>query len=1474
MPEKFTEEEGNEVNPPSSSVKKVMEERPSGLFGFLTAHPTPFLFILPIIFGVLTGLGWSKDSKVEDDVANIWIPTSGAFFKDKDYMTSIEGDEVGPSGVIAMAISREEGGNIFTEEGLNEITARMKEVEATEVSYNGHTYTMKDVCASSDAGERGTTYQYPCARLSPMDLFEETRWSFDESDRLTWYKDLMHPLLVRPRIPRFGILRNFCTSSGDNADDLPEALKFLKGSCDHDFLLRMSAEYAVANGKTADYASPLSLMSDIGNFEMNYPCKICIEEMYEGVMKQMTEGTQGMFKVLMFYLGNIAQDPTNPNQGEALQLLSQVQKALATVDRASIEEFWMYFVTRGLYAELGAESYVENYAAAMNPDSDQSFYKVCLAIYGGDTTKCPPPTVTLDEAKIALLRHADNPFSSINAGGNPFPFWDENAANMFFGDQPVGGSGIDMSGAPNPLNPAEMLNTPLQGTKYLDLEKFGTAEHTPFFGVGTFNPFDENDPFWPVLAKDPVYVWFMAGITEVSASCNNNDIGGTNTGNDELDQTTGFIAANLLSPKWCTQYNDPVGTDETRTKTHFAKMWFDLLIDSDPFLGISQGVDDPYSFTTGQGCDYDLTKSRDPYTGKSTSSILYNASRELYYIDEGEAIGALDRNLLFGDTEPPVDEYSFDNPLQRVGVIQNLHFFNIPSKMVDKVKNCNRPGGPIEDLSEEDAEEVLKQFKKKFEDTWSKDWDDETKGTVQFVGFVDDTGSEGTTQRALNDVTLSGGTLMAVSFVIIALFSFIFLFSFDAIESKVLVTMVGVCLVILCFFSALGTAIMAGIKLNICTSWTLPFIMVGIGVDDMYIVLLALKGNRSFERGDFIKTMNHVVVPVTMTSMVNFFMFSVMNISDIPGVYKTAQAAMISVAFLWSVIILCFPAYCYLDTKRQQAGRADVFFCIKKYKDGSDSKTNASSNDEGPVTGCLYNCFYKPLIIKEGCLRLVMHVWVLLTTLSLLGVSIYGATKGEVGLGLEDFFPSDNQAGEWARHRTEYLASWPINMNWGAVDYTDPNTQMKMISQFEKVIDTRHVSEVETKSLWIADFAVWTTRQCDANFQRRDPSQPECGMDLVYPGDNSTCEGTWMPNTLGLREKIVITEPCQPREGGVCRPTQQMHPFDMIILSQTVEGASEVTSWCPVVQGWSEKKLKFCIEKWRDFTGGAGSLQLVDDTATENPECKGDFFRDDEIVSPIPLSKGPSMFGIDLFTHEDTVDLIKETRALCDDDDEVHCWLSGIPYDYWEQYTTIYETLYMISGVAVAVGFVVASLFLFIKINSEPFHDHSVGKVFAGSLAGGFIIAIMCALSVITVIGLSSLAGVNLTAFSVMSYALSVGFAVEYSVHVTHRWLTAPLELKSAQERVEYSMSFLFLPTFMSFISSTIGVICLAFTKFEFNKTFFFKPLLIVMFVTYYFGVFSLPVLLSKLNFGFLKLGHRTSEVLSDDDVDEEVVKE
>ena len=271
-----------------------------------------------------------------------------------------------------------------------------------------------------------------------------------------------------------------------------------------------------------------------------------------------------------------------------------------------------------------------------------------------------------------------------------------------------------------------------------------------------------------------------------------------------------------VSGEWCTIYNN-IPNPNGYSKQHYARMWYDLLLTSESFLDFVQGQDDPYTWTTGAGCGYSLGGERYSYTGADEEDILHNASRLVYNIDEGVSLGAVDRSLLIGGETPSIGDYSFDNPLEEVTVLQTLYAALVAEDIVKRVQNCYRPdalGGP-QTITKDDAEDILGKWKEAMEDSWNKGWDDGNDGEVQFVSFFDDRGGAvGSTGRMLTEITLDNNTLMAISIVIIAIFSTMFLFSMDVIESRVLLTLIGVGLVVLSFFAGLGFGLLIDIKVR------------------------------------------------------------------------------------------------------------------------------------------------------------------------------------------------------------------------------------------------------------------------------------------------------------------------------------------------------------------------------------------------------------------------------------------------------------------------------------------------------------------------------------------------------------------------------------------------------------------------------------------------------------------------------------
>lgn len=178
-------------------------------------------------------------------------------------------------------------------------------------------------------------------------------------------------------------------------------------------------------------------------------------------------------------------------------------------------------------------------------------------------------------------------------------------------------------------------------------------------------------------------------------------------------------------------------------------------------------------------------------------------------------------------------------------------------------------------------------------------------------------------------------------------------------------------------------------------AWTLPFIMIGLGVNDMYIVLSAVDSRLGDSRDDFADAMKDIVVPVTMTSAVNCAMFFVIYIiSDIGAVYKTALSALIAVFFSWISTVFCFPAYCYLDVKRQAANSCDVLVCIKKQED-PDKAVSGIPRDS------IFFLGYKYLFLNKNTISLLLQIIVILASIALVVIGGIGIGNREVGVGIQ-----------------------------------------------------------------------------------------------------------------------------------------------------------------------------------------------------------------------------------------------------------------------------------------------------------------------------------------------------------------------------------------------------------------------------------------------------------------------------------------
>ena len=84
------------------------------------------------------------------------------------------------------------------------------------------------------------------------------------------------------------------------------------------------------------------------------------------------------------------------------------------------------------------------------------------------------------------------------------------------------------------------------------------------------------------------------------------------------------------------------------------------------------------------------------------------------------------------------------------------------------------------------------------------------------------------------------------------------------------------------------------------------------------------------------------------------------------------------------------------------AGRYDVLVCIK----------SKGSNNVSEEKSCLFAKVHQFLLLGGGWLSFIVQSVIVLSTVALLAVGIYGITERQFGLGLKEFFPSTHQTSQ------------------------------------------------------------------------------------------------------------------------------------------------------------------------------------------------------------------------------------------------------------------------------------------------------------------------------------------------------------------------------------------------------------------------------------------------------------------------------
>ncbi|XP_033103674.1 protein patched homolog 1-like isoform X2 [Anneissia japonica] len=261
--------------------------------------------------------------------------------------------------------------------------------------------------------------------------------------------------------------------------------------------------------------------------------------------------------------------------------------------------------------------------------------------------------------------------------------------------------------------------------------------------------------------------------------------------------------------------------------------------------------------------------------------------------------------------------------IQSAEALETIFLLNSKKNMYDNL--INHPRVSHIKWTEEKAEAVLDAWQKEFTKAVRKS---AAEHPTQDVNAF----SEASMNEVLTEFSETSLPNVVGGYMLMVLYAFLTMVKLcDGVKSQGAVGLFGVLLISGTVVASLGFCAFIGIKFNASTTQVLPFLALGLGVDDMFL-LAHSSASLPKEIPTLIKTgelLKRTGVCVFMTSLTNMSAFLLAAIIPIPALRSLCFQFAIIVIFNFLSVILIFPAILALDLERRDSKRVDIFCCFK-----------------------------------------------------------------------------------------------------------------------------------------------------------------------------------------------------------------------------------------------------------------------------------------------------------------------------------------------------------------------------------------------------------------------------------------------------------------------------------------------------------------------------------------------------------------